>query len=893
MQMLKAVRYGIVIAVLVVAVALGFFSHFFTDIWWFESLGYLSTYLAQFGWLWGVRIGVTLLTTLFLFANLWITRSQVAAAITRWPQIGQANFTWRRIRNGYLLACVALGILYGMAAGSSWQKIAFFLNRQPFGIVDPIYHHDVGFYVFTLPFYDYLNNLAFGLFLVALLATGSIYLLSGAFNIQGFRIQLQGPARWHLGTLLIGIVSLRGWRYALDLYDLLYSTRGAVYGAGYTDLHANALAIKILIVVTVLVALSIIVALIGKKTRLIVSGVVTLLLASFLVGGVYPSLVQRFLVDPNELERERPYLNNHIQMTRAAFGLDEISEFDFDSSDALTRDMVEANRLTFDNIRLWDWRPTLSAYRQLQEFRLYYDFMDVDVDRYVIDGDYRQVMVAARELSADSLQNPTWINQHMQYTHGYGMVISPVNEITQEGLPEFFASDIPPRGVVELQVDRPEIYYGERTNQYVLVNTRTPEFDFPQGDSNATTFYQGTGGVQLTNYFKRIAFAVRFGTTKLLLATDISSQSRIMFYRNIQERVQKIAPFLKYDADPYLVVADKRLYWIQDAYTSTNRFPYVQPVRGWGNYVRNSVKVVIDAYNGDVTFYAVDMNEPILAALQGIYGGLFKPLTQLPEQLRSHLRYPEDLFNLQASLFTTYHMTNTQVFYNQEDAWSLPRPTESQTFEPYYMIMRLPGSNQEEMVLMLPFTPKGKDNMVAWLAARNDQGNYGEMVLYKFPKQTLTFGPAQVEGRINQDSEISQMLTLWNQQGSNVIRGNLLVIPVENTLIYAEPLYLQAEQSQMPELKMVILVHEGRVATGNDLNSALDALLGVQTNRARTGSVGSVAATQQSTVVISANEFQQLMQIYEKAKQRLQAGDLVGYGQAMADFDKKFTALGQ
>lgn len=891
--MLRAVRYGVVIAILIIAGALGFFSHFFTDLWWFESLGYIRTYLAQFVWLWGVRVGVTVLTAVFLFLNLRITRNQVAAALARWPQVVQWNLTWRNIRRVYLLASLALGILYGMAAGSAWQKIAFFFNRQSFGIVDPIYNNDIGFYVFTLPFHDYVSNLAFGLVLVALATTGAIYLLSGAFSIEGWRVQLRGPARWHLGALLLSLVAIKGWRYALDLYNLLYSARGAVYGAGYTDMHANALAIKILIAVTILVAVSIIVALIGRRTRLIVTGVVALLAASFLVGGVYPTLVQRFIVDPNELERERPYLDNHIRMTRAAFGLDKIVEFDFNPSDTLTREMVEDNRLTFDNIRLWDWRPILSAYRQLQEFRLYYDFVDVDVDRYVVDGDYRQVMIAGRELSAGSLQNPTWINQHMQYTHGYGMVVSPVNEITPEGLPEFFASDIPPHGAIEFHVNRPEIYYGERTDQYVVVNTRTPEFDFPQGDTNATTFYQGTGGVQLSDIFKRITFAVRFGTAKLFLSNDITSQSRIMFYRNIQERVNKIAPFLKYDSDPYLVVADEKLYWIQDAYTTTDRFPYVQPVRGWGNYVRNSVKVVIDAYNGDVNFYALDLNEPILAALQGIYGGLFKPLTQMPEALRSHLRYPEDLFNLQASLYTSYHMTNTQVFYNQEDAWSLPRPTDNQTFEPYYMIMRLPGTDREELVLMLPFTPRGKDNMVAWLAARNDGENYGEMLLYKFPKQNLTFGPAQVEGRINQDSEISQMLTLWNQQGTNVIRGNLLVIPVENTLVYAEPLYLQAEQSQMPELKMVILVHEGRVATGSNLNAALDALLGAQTSRIRTEGMGTVSAAPQGMVAIPAGELQQLKQVYDRAQQRLRTGDWVGYGQAMAEFDKLFTTLGQ
>lgn len=887
---LRTVRYTIVAVILAVIIGVSFFSQFFTDMWWFAGLGYLKTFWVQIGWLWGVRLAGALAAMLFLLLNLWLTRPQVAAAVSRLSEHISWSPSWRQIRWVYVLVSLALGALYGAAIGPSWQQIAFFLNRQPFGVTDPIYHKDVGFYVFTLPFYDLVNSLALGLFTLALLITGAIYLFSGGFSLDGFKLHMRGIARWHLSLLLAGIVGLKAWRYGLNLYDLLYSSRGAIFGAGYTDMHANAIALKVLMALAALVALGILINIVGKGTRLIVSGLAALIIASVALGGVYPGLVQKFLVEPNELVRETPYIDNHITMTRAAYGLSNISERVFAPKDELTPAQVRDNSATFDNIRLWDWRPLLSAYGQLQEFRLYYDFDDVDIDRYMINGNYRQVMLAAREMAAESLQNPTWINQHLQYTHGYGIVASPVNRVTTEGLPEFFVSDIPPRGVAEMKVDRPQIYYGEKTNQYVIVNTKAQEFDYPKGDTNATATYSGHGGVQLSNPLKRLAFAVRFGTAKMLLSTDITSQSRVMLYRNIHERVRKIAPFLRYDNDPYIVVAGGKLYWIQDAYTTTDRFPYARPAQGWGNYVRNSVKVVIDAYNGDVTYYMVDEKEPIAAALQHIWGGLFKPLSSMPAELQKHLRYPEDLFQLQSSLYAIYHMTDTQVFYNQEDAWNIPNETygnSQQAVEPYYVIMRLPGGQAEELVLLMPFTPASKDNMVAWLAARNDGANYGNLVVYKFPKQSLTFGPSQVEARINQDAQISQLLTLWSQKGSQVIRGNLLVIPVANTLVYAEPLYLQSEQSQLPELKRVIVAQGDRLAMGQNMAEALEQLIGARV----TGIVS--GATAQTGGVPLSPAARKVTDAYSKVKQRLQAGDWAGFGQAMSELDQAIRTLQQ
>jgi uncharacterized membrane protein (UPF0182 family) len=882
--MWRTVRWGLIAAIVAVVVAVSVFSVFFTDMWWFQALGYLQLFGIQIGWLWGVGLGVGLVAALFIFVNLWLTRSSVTHAMDRLPEGLARMLSWRGVRWAYVAVSVVLGVLYGTSVAPAWQRIALYLNRQPFALTDPIYHKDIGYYVFTLPFLGLINYLGLGLFALTLLLTGGIYLLAGTLHFERFRLYWSGRARAHLSLLLAGLVGLRAWRYHLDLYHLLYSPRGAVYGATYTDMHANALALRVLMVLALLVALGILINLVVRRgTRLIIGSLGMLVVASVVLGVLYPAAVQKFVVEPNELVRESPYIANHIAMTRAAFGLSDIATHEIDPRDELTASQLAENRATIDNIRLWDWRPLLTSYGQLQEFRLYYDFADVDIDRYRIADTYQQVMLSAREIDVNSLQNPSWINQHLQYTHGYGLVASPVNRVTPEGMPEFLVSDIPPHGVPEMRIDRPEIYFGERTNQYVVVNTKTPEFDYPRGDENATTTYQGHGGVQLSNPLRRLAFLLRFGTAKLILSTDIHSQSRIMFYRNIHDRVRRIAPFLSYDSDPYMIAADGRLYWVQDAYTTTDGFPYARPVTGWGNYVRNSVKVVTDAYNGDVRFYLVDDTEPLAVALDKVYGGLFRPIEEMPKELRAHIRYPEDLFKLQVSLFRTYHMTNTQVFYNQEDAWAVPNEvygSKQQPMEPYYTIMRLPGEDHDEFVFLIPFTPSRKDNMVAWLAARNDGDAYGELVLYRFPKQSLTFGPAQIEARIDQDTHISQQLTLWSQKGSEVMRGNLLVVPIADTLLFVEPLFLQAEQSRLPELKRVIVAEGSRVVIGETLAEALDILVGRQPQPSQPRS----AEVRPSIAAVS--------EAFNRAEQRLKNGDWQGFGRAMAELKQAIKSFG-
>ena len=520
--------------------------------------------------------------------------------------------------------------------------------------------------------------------------------------------------------------------------------------------------------------------------------------------GIIPGLIEQYIVKPNELQKETPYILNNIKLTREAYGLNKIKVEPFPVDQTITYKDIQENHNTIANIRLWDRRPLIQTYKQLQEIRLYYDFNSVQVDRYHFDK-YTEVAVAARELPVSQIPDraQTWVNEHLIFTHGYGVVMNPVNEIAPNGMPNLIVQDIPPTTTVPLNLKQMGIYYGEESNQFVLVNTTAKEFDYPKGDDNVYTSYAGKGGVRISNLFKRLVYAWNFSDIKILLTDYLTDQSRIMFHRNITERDKTIAPFLSYDSMPYLVVGDDgQLYWIHDAYTTSNMFPYSEPVsqslggRGF-NYINNSVKVVINAYNGDVSYYVINPNDPIIQTYQKIYPKLFKPFSEMPEFLKSHIRYPTDLFNIQTQMYNVYHMTDPKVFYNQEDYWQVPNEnynnTQTKMF-PYYIIMRLPGTKEEEYILMLPLTPSKKDNMIAWMCARCDAPNYGDLIVYSLPKDKLIYGPMQVEARINQQPDISSELTLWGQQGSQVFRGNQLIIPIKNAFLYVEPVYLQSEQ---------------------------------------------------------------------------------------------------
>lgn len=882
---------GLILAFFVLLVA---FARTVTDWFWFQALGYPGLFLGPLLWQGGVGAAAALASFLFLLVNLYATRRSVVEAFARFegrlPGAGAISLRWIRPVLAGGAALVAL--LSGGAVAQHWHVIAHGVYGGSFGIADPIFGRDVGFYIFTLPALQIALRFASGQILLAALIAGAIYLAAGGVQVDGRRVRLAGRARAHLSILAAAFALAKAGAYTLDAFALLYSQRGAVYGVSYVDAAVVLPGLRVLTALALLLAAAAVVNVVRPALRWIAAALLLLGVASVLVGGVLPAAVQELVVRPNELEKELPYISHHIDMTRRAWGLDRIVEASYESTLDVSPAVLEENPWLAQSIRLWDWRPLLDTYAQVQSLRPYYDFIEVDVDRYQTASGYRQVMLSARELNPARLQNRTWVNEHLQYTHGYGVVVSPVNEASPRGLPTFLVANIPPESQLEeLRIERPQIYYGEMQVGYAVVGTRRPEFDYPQGSENVTTFYEGTGGVPLGGFFRRALFAARFGTTRLLLSRDITPQSRIMFRRSITERVQALAPFLRYDRDPYLVIADGRLYWMLDAYTVSERFPYAMPVPGWGSYARNSVKVVVDAYEGSVDFYVAE-DEPIVRAWSWIFPGVFKPLADMPPSLRAHLRYPEDLFLVQSLVLTRYHMTSPQVYYNQEDVWELPREIYEQTeieMQPYYTISRLPGERREEFLLMLPFTPVGKRNLIAWLAARNDGEHYGELRLYTVDKQELTFGPMQFEAQVNQDPEISAQLTLWGQQGSRVIRGNLIILPVSGTFLYVEPLFLQAESSSMPELKRVIVGLGERLVMSESFPQAVAQLVGASAPFAGAGSSPGASPAQPSAqgrppqpLGATAKELAaRAAQLLAEAQRHAGSGSWSEYGQAL------------
>ncbi len=801
-----------------------FFAGLYADWLWFEDLGYLSVYRTRLltqvvaflvGFL--AVVGVLWANWLFLPPRLSV-QTVLRPFRARVVRTGGHPFRWLFVAAGLLIAFVMALIL-----SERWLDFFLFLRATPFGLTDPIFGLDVSFYIFRLPLYQLLVGWLLALVVLSLIGVLIAYGTTGVLRDQGPIAHLSV-----LGALALGLIAAR---YPLARLELLISSRGVVFGAGYTDVHARIPLYNILTVVVLLAAVLFLVNVFLRRWRLLlIVGAAWLLIT--VVGPIYPAILQRYVVAPNELAAERPYIRHAIAFTRYAFGLENIREYEFPAEGQLTPQVLEENQSTLQNVRLWDWRPLLTTYGQLQEIRLYYTFNDVDVDRYLIGGQLRQVMLSVRELDTEQLpeQAQTWVNRHLVFTHGYGAVVSPVNEFTPEGLPVLMVRDIPPRSTdPALTVTRPEIYFGEVTNEYAIVNTTEPEFDYPSGDENVYTRYEGPAGVPLGGFFRRLLFAVHFNSSQILFSSAIRPDSRILFHRQIDDRVQTLAPIFWYDADPYPVIADGRIVWLYDAYTWTNRFPYSEPFNGV-NYIRNSVKVAIDAYTGETTFYVVDPTDPILRTYQAIFPDLFTPVERMPQVLRDHWRYPEQLFRIQAAAYAAYHMDDPQVFYNKEDLWAAPtevRDQEEQEMSPYYVVMQLPTEDKVEFLLMRPYVPNGRRNMIAWLYADSDGEDYGQLGVFKFPKQELIYGPMQIEARFDQDPYISQQLTLWNQHGSQVIRGNLLVIPIDDTLLYVEPLFLQAATGRFPELKRVLVAYGNAVAMAEDFPTALAQAVGL------------------------------------------------------------------
>jgi uncharacterized membrane protein (UPF0182 family) len=881
------------IVVLICLILLGLTGDFLVDWLWFSTIGYLGVFWTTIVAEAEVFFGVFVATAIILWVNGSLAYRFARSPWTQRP----ADFEWKRAgfvtlpdvlevmrhRLPWPLVIASgaglLAVLVAWGEVHDWSVFLRFLYRVPYGANDPLYDKDIGFYLFALPAYVLIKNwMLLTLFLSALFA-GAVYWVHGDIEYDAQRRSMSPTAIAHGSVLLGCFFAVKAWSYGLDRYLLLYGDNGVVVGASYTDIHVELPVLWLLIGLSIIAAFAAWANLWVRTYRLPAAAAVLVFGGSFVLSGVVPALFQRLFVKPNELQLEKPYIERNIALTRQAYNLHQITAKPFPAEQNLSFKTLEANKATIDNIRLWDWQPLMDAYVQLQEIRTYYKFHDVDVDRYWLDAAYQSVMLSARELKSSLLppNAQTWVNRHVLFTHGNGVVMSPVTRKSTEGLPLFYLRDIPPVATGGPEIREPRIYYGEETDSYVIVKGSTPEFDYPKGKDNIYAAYDGTGGVPVGGIARRILFAWHFNDVNLLLSSYITGDSRIMIRRNIQERVRTIAPFLRLDHDPYLVISDGRLFWMQDAYTTSDYFPYAQPARGLDlNYIRNSVKVVVDAYNGTVDFYLMDSADPIAATYQRIFPDLFKPFAAMSPDLQKHIRYPEDLFLIQARLYQVYHMEAADVFYNREDLWQFPRQPGgggATMMVPYYIIMRLPGEPQAEFFIMLPMVPSRRDNMIAWLAARCDPPDYGKLIVYEFPKEKLVYGPFQIEALINQNTYISQQLSLWNQMGSRVIRGNLLVIPIENSILYVSPLYLRAEQGQLPELQRVIAAYGDHVVMKETLAEALSALF-----EAGTAPAAPSATTGTPLAGPAADRAREALHHYNQAIERLKSGDWPGFG---------------
>ena len=794
--------------------------------------------------------------------------------------LASLQLPWR-----FLIAAVAvvLGILIATAEIENWDAVLRFIHQVPYGQRDPLFGKDIGFYLFSLPAYVELKDWMLLALVLSAFVAGAVYWAHGDIILDGRRQWMSSAAAAH-GSVLLGLFfAVMAWSFALDRFLLLYGDNGVVVGAAYTDIYVGLPLLWALVGLASAAALASWANLRARTYKLPLAAAVLVIGSWFLLTVAFPAVFQRVYVKPNELQLEAPYIQRSIALTQEAYNLRQITVKPFPAEEGLTAQSLKDNRATIDNIRLWDWQPLIDTYAQLQEIRTYYKFHDVDVDRYELDGSYQQVMLSARELESALLppNAQTWVNLHVLFTHGNGVVMSPVTRKSAEGLPIFYLQDIPPVASGGPAVREPRIYFGQGANSYVIVKGSTPEFDYPKGKDNVYSTYDGVAGVAVGGIARRTLFAWYFDDPNILLSRYITGESRILFRRNVQELVRTIAPVLRLDRDPYMVISNGRLFWMQDAYTTSSWFPYAQPVAGGTNYIRNSVKVVIDAYNGTVEFYVADPTDAIVATYQRIFPGLFKPFGAMPVELQKHVRYPEDLFHIQAQVYRAYHMDIPEVFYNREDLWQFPRQAtaiegvaDDAEMAPYYINMRLPGETRAEFFLMLPMLPSRRQNMIAWLAARCDPPDYGKLIVYEFPKDKLVFGPSQIEARINQNTEISQQISLWNQMGSRVMRGNLLVVPIENSLLYVSPLYLRAKTGQLPELKRVIAAYGDRVVMEDTLPAALAALF----KDASLGSVPLPAAAGASPAGPADGRAREALNHYDRAIERLRAGDWGGFG---------------
>ena len=918
----RIVLFSLAAIIIVILIVLGLADELLVDLLWFGVLGYRSVFLTQLGAQVTIFAGVWFVAFIAIctsgFIALGLSQERERLHIVRrseemtevnLPELIRAlgdRIPWRLL---VLAASALLGLFAASGEASSWDTYLKGFYAAPFGHNDPAFGKNLAFYVFTLPLLEDWRDLFMLILFLTAVVTGMVFWARGALDFRDSPPRISRGAAAHFSVLLAFFFVQRAMNYWLSRPELLLHSNGVVYGLRYVDHVLWEPGLWLLVLLSLVAAAISLANLRQRGLRLPVIAAIALFGPAILLNLIQP-VIEKLYVKPDELRVEKPYLERNIALTRMAYHLDSVDVRQFDGKGTLTRASLERDAATINNIRLWDPRPLLATYRQLQEIRLYYDFLDVDIDRYWINGKYTEVMLSPRELNISLLPDnaQTWVNRHLKFTHGSGLTMSPVNAKDSEGLPVFYIKNIPAESDVGFKVPQPAIYFGQEPDSYAIVKAATPEFDYPLGADNVYSYDKGMGGVPVSGLLRRLLFSYFYRDINLLVTRNIIDGSRIMIRRNISDRVARLAPFLGQDRDPYLVLHDGRLVWIIDCYTTSDHFPYSQRNSEGINYIRNSVKVVVDAYNGTADFYVADPADPIIPTWQRIFPAMFKPISAMSGDLRQHIRYPEDYFLIQADIYRTYHMTDPAVFYNREDQWGFPRENyagETVPMQPYYVIMRLPGETHDEYILMLPMVPESRgtvrDNMISWLTARCDGSDYGHLFEFAFSKDRLFYGPYQIQARINQNPEISQQYSLWNQMGSKVILGNLLVFPIENALLYVEPLYIRAENGQLPELQRVIAAYSDKIVMGNDLTSTLAALFSAPLETPPPTIVQASSTAAQAVTVAAANgtakppvgvkgDLAGASMHYNRALAALRTGDWAQFGTEMQQLG---TELGQ
>ena len=884
-----------------------------TDWLWFREVGFERVFLLQLvaQWTLGLLAGVGGFAILYGNARIALRGIEMVRESVQVLAEGGVAMRERFLtRLAELLALPVAGfgaLILALAAAAKWRTLVQFYYRTPFGDVDPIFGRDVAYYVFTLPTLELTLGMASTALLFTLvLLVVPIYVARGDIYLRGWRVQAQPSVSLHTAVLLALLLLVHSARLIfVSAPSLLFGTHGPLQGATLTDVSIVLPALRALGALLAVGALVVLwYARQGRIVRSAAGVIGSYLVLSIIFTGLIPTAYQRLVVQPNELAREAPQIAHHIAATRKAWGLDKVERRELGGDQMLTAKDLEANRSTIENVRLWDRAPLLRTFGQLQSIRTYYEFVAVDDDRYMVNGALRHVLLSARELDAAALPTRTFVNEHLTFTHGMGLTMGPTNEVTPEGLPVLWVKDLPPASSIKLPISRPQIYFGEMASTFVLAPSRQREFDHParEGDAGVYSTYSGSAGVSVGSFWRRTLFALHFQSLNILLSSDLTDSTKILYYRNVRERAERALPFLRFDPDPYLVVtASGRLTWMIDAYTATDHYPYSARMQDGTNYLRNSVKVTVDAYDGDIRAYLADPSDPMIKTLSRIYPGLLRPLAEMPADLRAHVRYPEALFTAQTALYATFHMTDPETFYHREDQWAIPGVAQGEEPSGYvrHIVMRLPGEKGTEYILMRPFTPRQKDNLAAWMVARNDGDHYGELISYRFPRQSLIFGPTQVNSRINQDTEVSRQVSLWDQGGSAVIRGELLVIPIEASLLYVQPLYLQASGGKIPELKRVVVVHEGRVVMEETFERALQVMFGGGGAASRAAVAAATASGAPAPLATGEDQRAALAaeagQHYERARAAQRADDWATYGkemQQLGDVLKRLRELG-